>query len=77
VTNDRRDSHLLEDAKKIESALERLGPAGATLKTDIKCATEVAGKLVKALDNDDISKAGSGMGSRQRRTMHCHAFKLG
>jgi hypothetical protein len=48
-------SHLLEDAKKIESALERLGPAGATLKTDIKCATEVAGKLVKALDNARIS----------------------
>ena len=43
-------SDLLEDAKKIESALEHFGRAGVTLKTDIKSAKEVAGKLVKALD---------------------------
>jgi hypothetical protein len=44
-------SQLLEDAKKIESALEQLGYAGPELKADIKTATEVAGKLVKALGN--------------------------
>ena len=48
-------SHLLEDAKKIESALEHLGPAGGALKTEIESATEVAAKLVKALDNAKMS----------------------
>jgi hypothetical protein len=48
-------SDLLEEAKKLESALEQLGHGGAALKRDIKCATELAGKLVKALDNARLS----------------------
>jgi hypothetical protein len=48
-------SQLLEDAKKIESALEQLGYAGPALKSDIKSATEVAAKLVTALHNAMMS----------------------
>jgi hypothetical protein len=46
---------LLEDAKKIESGLAQLGYASDALKTDIKSAKEMAGKLVKALDYARIS----------------------
>ena len=55
VTMTEEISHLLEDAKKIEFALEQLAPAGAALKTDIKSATEAAEKLVKTLDHARIS----------------------
>jgi hypothetical protein len=48
-------SGLLEEAKKIESALQHLGPAGTALKTDIKSASEAARQLVKALDYARIS----------------------
>ena len=48
-------SNLLEAAKKIESALAHLGYAGPSLKRDIQSAREVAGRLIKALDNARMS----------------------
>ena len=48
-------SHLLEDARKIESAWNTSVLPRHALETDIKSATEFAGKLVKALDNAKMS----------------------